>query len=107
MDVGSVAGGEGGREEVGEDGEGEVGEEGVSGCVVEGEADEEEEDAVGQRVEMGEDEGGVAFGAGERARVLTKYGLRRDGFGCGSCVGWTKGVADLVWVLSADGHGHS
>lgn len=68
---------------------------GVGGCVVDGEADEEEEEGVCQCVEVDVDECGPCLGARGRERVLSGYGLGGSGCGEGFGVRWAAGDADL------------
>ena len=61
MEEAFVFGGDGDGEDVGEDGEGKVGRHGVGCEIVDGEAEEEEEEGVDEGVKMEIHEGGPAL----------------------------------------------
>jgi len=72
----------------------------VAGDEVDGDADEEEESAVGEGVEVDVDDGRPFLRARQGQRVLAHRRRREDCLGWCSFGRWSACSADLRWVLS-------
>ena len=87
--------------EVGEDVEGQLGGHLVAGGVVDGDADEEEEGAVGEDVDLDVDDGRPSLRSGQGRGVLADWRRCKDCLGQRSFSGWLTGSTDSRWVLSS------